>query len=95
MSEENPIDEAQAMRDLKAIRDYAMPFGRFKNVPLFDLSADYLGWFSTRGWPAGRLGQLMQIVYQMKVDGLDSVFDEFRRARGGRTSLIGRGAKEH
>ena len=72
-----------------------MPFGKFgpekfppRGVPLYDLPAEYLAWFATKGgFPRGRLGELMKIVYQMKVDGSDFAFDEFRRRAGGRAEL--------
>jgi uncharacterized protein (DUF3820 family) len=56
-------------------------------VPIYDLPSEYLGWFERKGWPKGRLGELLKIVYQMKVDGADVAFDEMRRRAGGKTSL--------
>ena len=80
--------------DLAEIGSTCMPFGKFgpvkfppRGVPLYDLSVEYLNWFEHRGWPKGRLGELLRIVHQLKVDGCDEVFDKFRVARGGRTSL--------
>ena len=32
-------------------------------------------------------GELLRIVHQMKVDGLDEVFDDLRRRAGGKTPL--------
>ncbi len=87
--------QAQAQRDLEEIGGTFMPFGKFgpehyppKGVPVFDLPVEYLGWFAAKGgFPNGRLGQLLQMVYQMKVDGLDLIFEPLRAARGGRTPL--------
>ena len=85
-----------AMRaDLEAIGKTRMPFGKFgpthfppEGLPIHDLPAEYLAWFANKaGWPKGRLGQLLQMVYQMKVDGSDAVFDPFRRRAGGRSKL--------
>ena len=77
---------------LREIGDAYMPFGRFgpkefppRGVPIMDLPPEYLAWFSERGFPKGRLGELMQAVWEMKDVGMDSVFDPFRQARGGRT----------
>lgn len=71
-----------------------MPFGKYgpqafppDGVPLYDLPVEYLHWFSTRGFPRGKLGLLMGFVYQLKCDGADAVFDEFRRNDGGRHPL--------
>lgn len=71
-----------------------MPFGKYgpehyppRGVPLTDLPPEYLAWFSERGWPSGRLGELMKIVHEIKSSGADQVFEPFRRARGGRFSV--------
>jgi uncharacterized protein len=80
--------------DLADIARLHMPFGKFgpgsfppDGIPIYDLPAEYLQWFSQHGWPRGELGRLLQIVYQMKVDGSDSAFDPLRRAAGGKYSL--------
>jgi uncharacterized protein len=89
--------------DLAEIGRMHMPFGKFgpdkfppKGVPLYDLPAEYLAWFAAKGgFPKGRLGELMKMVYQMKVDGSDFAFDVFRKARGGKVSLRGLRVKEY
>ena len=59
-----------------------------RGVPLYDLPVEYLAWFARKDcFPQGRLGELLRIVHQMKVDGLDEVFDELRRKAGGKTPL--------
>jgi uncharacterized protein (DUF3820 family) len=81
--------------DLAEISRTRMPFGKFgptqfppRGVPLYDLPVEYLAWFARKNcFPAGRFGELLRMVHQMKVDGLDCVFDEMRRKAGGRTSL--------
>ena len=71
-----------------------MPFGKFgikeyppAGVPIIDLPPEYLSWFKERGFPKGRLGELMAIVCEIKGVGMDSVFDPLRAARGGRFNL--------
>src|SRR5437879_4642198 len=85
---------ARMMADLAEIERTHMPFGKFgpdtfppNGIPIFDLPAEYLGWFAQKGWPRSRLGQLLRMVYQMKVDGADAAFDEMRRRAGGRAAL--------
>jgi uncharacterized protein len=90
-----PTLAARMASELREIANLSMPFGKFgpahfppKGVPIYDLPVEYLGWFAAKGgFPKGRLGQLLEIVYQMKVDGNDSAFDPMRRAAGGRTQL--------
>lgn len=90
--EENLRDWVAA--DLSEIGQTFMPFGKFgpdhfppRGVPLYDLPVEYLNWFERHGFPKGRLGELLRIVQQLKIDGCNEVFDHFRAARGGRTSL--------
>ncbi len=86
---------ARMAADMADIERTWMPFGKFgpkafppKGVPIFDLPAEYLGWFANKaGFPKGRLGELLRIVYQMKADGSDAAFDPMRRRNGGRTPL--------
>ena len=75
--------EAEALRhhvaaELDEIARTEMPFGRFSGRKLYELPAEYLQWFDVKGWPKGRLGVLMKIVYQMKADGSDIAFDPYR-----------------
>lgn len=84
--------------DLAELAGGCMPFGKYgpdrfppRGIPLYDLPVEYLAWFERRGFPQGRLGELLRIVHQLKVDGCDEVFDEFRRRRGGRSSLREKG----
>jgi uncharacterized protein (DUF3820 family) len=80
--------------DLADISRIHMPFGKYgpdhfppSGVPLYDLPLEYHVWFERHGFPKGRLGELLRILHQLKTDGCDEVFDEFRRRRGGRTNL--------
>jgi uncharacterized protein (DUF3820 family) len=80
--------------DLAEIARTRMPFGKYgpdhfppRGIPLYDLPLDYLIWFERKGFPQGRFGELLRIVHQLKADGCDEVFDEFRRRHGGRTNL--------
>lgn len=69
---------ARAAADLEEIARTVMPFGRCAGRLLHELPAEYLQWFAAKGsWPKGRLGDLMQMVYQMKADGSEVAFDPF------------------
>ena len=62
-----------------------MPFGRFKGRPLIDLPEPYVVWFHNQGFPKGHLGELLGLLYEIKVNGLESLVRPLapqRRPRG-------------
>ncbi|MCU7836945.1 MAG: DUF3820 family protein [gamma proteobacterium symbiont of Taylorina sp.] len=61
------------------LASYKMPFGKYKNVLLIDLPEPYVVWFSKKGFPAGELGQLMAITYEIKANGLEYLFQPLRK----------------
>jgi uncharacterized protein (DUF3820 family) len=87
--------------DLAEIESAHMPFGKFgpahfppHGVPIYDLPLEYLAWFARKGaFPRGRLGELLRIVHQMKVDGLEAAFDPMRKRAGGKRDLRERSAR--
>jgi hypothetical protein len=90
------IDREDFRNLLAEIGKTRMPFGKFgikayppAGVPIMDLPVEYLAWFKDRGFPKGRLGELLAQVYEIKEVGMDSVFDPLRQATGGRYPLHG------
>ena len=87
-----PLPSADDLSALLAeIAAARMPYGMYgsKNFPpdgcpLSDLPTEYLDWFWQRGWPKGKLGQLMEQALLIKNSGLDRLFDPYRQANGGR-----------
>lgn len=88
------IDREDFRNLLAEIASTRIPFGKFgikayppAGVPIMDLPIEYLAWFHERGFPKGRLGELMAQVFEIKAVGMDSVFDPLRQAQGGRFPL--------
>ena len=57
---------------------FKMPFGRFKGSLLIDLPEPYIIWFSSKGFPDGELGNFLEIVHTIKVNGLEYLFKPLR-----------------
>lgn len=51
-----------------------MPFGKYRGLRLVDLPEPYLVWFSQKGFPEGKLGELLHTVYEIKRNGLENLF---------------------
>ena len=67
-------------QDLIRIANQTMPFGRFKGRALIDLPEEYLLWFVDRGFPAGQLGDLMQLTLEIKINGLEKLIYPLKMA---------------
>ena len=60
-------------QDLIDLASWSMPFGRYQGKVLIDLPEEYLLWFVDRGFPEGRLGYLMKVCLEIKVDGSEAI----------------------
>jgi uncharacterized protein (DUF3820 family) len=66
--------------DLLTIANMAMPFGKYQGRPLIDLPEEYLLWFAKKGWPEGKLGGLLQLTLEIKINGLEKILHPLRKA---------------
>lgn len=57
-----------------------MPFGKYAGRLLVDLPEPYVVWFAQKGFPKGRLGEMLAIVYEIKVNGLEYLFDPLKKS---------------
>jgi uncharacterized protein len=55
-----------------------MPFGKYKGSRLVDLPEPYVVWFARKGYPKGKLGDMLRAVYEIKVNGLEYLFDSLK-----------------
>ncbi|MDO8445907.1 MAG: DUF3820 family protein [Deltaproteobacteria bacterium] len=65
--------------DLLRLAEAKMPFGRYAGTRLVDLPERYVVWFSQQGFPKGELGRMLQAVYEIKVNGLEYLFDPINK----------------
>ena len=72
---QNATPDPQVLMDIIEMK---MPFGRYKGRALADLPEPYLVWFSPKGFPKGKLGQLLETVYVMKLNGLNHIIAELK-----------------
>ncbi len=63
---------------LLALARTPMPFGRYKGRLLIDLPEPYMVWFARQGFPPTKLGGMLALVHEIKVNGLEHLFDRLR-----------------
>lgn len=65
-----PDEQTEAMVDAINQR---MPFGKYRGERLLDIPEPYLVWFKQRGFPQGKLGTQMALVYEIRLNGLEKL----------------------
>jgi uncharacterized protein (DUF3820 family) len=58
-----------------------MPFGKYAGKMLIDLPEPYVVWFHGKGFPKGELGQLLGLLYEIKLNGLEELVYPLKQAR--------------
>ncbi len=58
---------------------YRMPFGKFKGRYLVDLPETYLIWFRQKGFPEGKLGNLLEASLEIKINGLEPLIRKIQK----------------
>ncbi|ADU70133.1 DUF3820 family protein [Pantoea sp. At-9b] len=67
-------------QQLVEIANTPMPFGKYQGRVLIDLPEEYLLWFARSGeFPAGKLGELMQLTLAIKIEGLQGLVKPLKR----------------
>jgi len=55
-----------------------MPFGKYKGTYLIDIPEYYIVWYRNKGFPKGKLGNMMALVYELKLNGLEDILRKIR-----------------
>ncbi len=63
---------------LKKLMRTRMPFGKYNGRLLIDLPEPYVVWFASKGFPRGEIGELLSIVHEIKINGLESLLAPLR-----------------
>ena len=58
-----------------------MPFGKYKGTVLCNLPVSYLEWFQRKGFPEGKLGMLLQTMYEIRLNGLEYLLQPLKNGR--------------
>ena len=58
---------------LQQLTKVPMPFGKYKGTLICDLPMRYLEWFKREGFPKGKIGMLLETMYEIRLNGLEGL----------------------
>lgn len=77
--EELPQPKPEVLLELVKMK---MPFGKYRGFILCDLPVSYLEWFIRKGgFPRGKLGFMLNALYEIKLNGLEYLLEPLRAAK--------------
>ena len=65
MTQKTPNEQLVELANTK------MPYGKYKGKHLIDLPEFYVVWYRNKGFPKGKLGEQLQLIYEIKLNGLE------------------------
>jgi len=71
------------LNDPKVLSDainQVMPFGKYAGRKLIYLPEPYLVWFNSTGLPDGKLGKQLALIYEIKLNGLETILTPLIKA---------------
>lgn len=73
--DEFPFDP-QLLKDLVTT---TMPYGKYAGHVIADIPEHYLMWMGREGFPKGKLGQLLALMYEIRLNGLEKLLVPLRK----------------
>ncbi|WP_166382566.1 DUF3820 family protein [Polaribacter sp. 11A2H] len=70
------LQDRQFLIDLAKMK---MPFGKYQGRYLINLPEHYIVWYKNKGFPAGKLGKQMELVYELQLNGLEDIIRKIQQ----------------
>jgi uncharacterized protein (DUF3820 family) len=70
------LQDKQFLIDVSKMR---MPYGKYKGRFLIDLPEHYIVWYNNKGFPKGKLGKMLGLVYELQLNGLEELIREIKK----------------
>jgi len=64
---------SEDQKKLIEIAHTKMPFGKYEGWYLIEIPEYYIVWYSNKGFQKGKLGEQMQLIYELKLNGLEEL----------------------
>lgn len=65
------FDTVEQRKNLVKLLQTKMPYGKYKGRLIIDLPEPYLSWYNSKGFPKGKMGEMLQAMYEIKLNGLE------------------------
>jgi uncharacterized protein len=65
------MNTPEQREELLKLANTRMPFGKYKGHFLIQIPEHYLVWMKGQGFPPGKLGDQLQLILEIKVNGLE------------------------
>jgi uncharacterized protein (DUF3820 family) len=66
------LSTEESRKELLEAINYKMPFGKHAGWALLTIPEPYYVWFKKKGFPPGKLGKYMGLMYEIKLNGLEN-----------------------
>ena len=63
---------------LEILANTRMPYVKFKGKHLIELPEHYIVWYNNKGFPKGKLGDQLRLVYEIQLNGLEDLVRRLR-----------------
>ena len=70
------LQDRQFLIDVSKMR---MPFGKYKGRDLINLPEHYIVWYNNKGFPKGQLGDMLKLVYELQLNGLEDLVRNIKK----------------
>lgn len=74
--------ETMEQNELVELITTKMPYGKYKGRFLCDLPEPYLVWYYDKGFPHGKLGHQLGLLYEIKLNGLEYLLKNMKNMIG-------------
>jgi len=74
------INPEQFRQNLQELAQAKMPYGKYQGRFLVDLPEPYLVWYKNKGFPAGKLGNQLYQMYEIKLNGLEPLIRKIQKS---------------
>lgn len=64
---------------LTLIVETPMPFGKYKGTLICNIPEYYLVWYHNKGFPKGKIGELLHTMYEIKLNGLEYLLEPLKK----------------